>query len=432
MPEHPIGSARELAQAWRAVLGRLELELSPHNYATWLKGTRALRMDGDAMVVEAAHSFGCDWLNHDLMPTIQRVATGALGEGTTIHFVPPGFVEREQAAAPAAAQQVIGKLKCDLRFDTYLAASANTMALSACRMLVEGGGPAISPIVIHGRPGMGKTHLLNATAAAAAALGWRVAYLTGEQFTNRFLGAMKGGGLDEFKESLRTIRLLCLDDLQYLVGKKATADELTHTMEALNQSGGHVVVASEDDPRDLALPERLVSRLAGGLVTDVRPFAIEERRRYLEQTLAIFRMCLPDWASERIVATEAPSVRAIQGAIHSAIQLVRAGGLTPERLDLELVRHTACSVGGKVDAGAIIGAVARHFAVSDGDVLGTSRVGGVREARAVAAFALNKRGMSLAQVGRAIRRSKGTAGELVTRGKSLAEQDITLRQIVAA
>ena len=82
--------SRALSRGWQGVLGRLQLELNPHNYATWLKGTRALRMDGTSLVVEAKSAMTCEWLNQRLRVVVERAAAQSFPALTAVQFVPPG------------------------------------------------------------------------------------------------------------------------------------------------------------------------------------------------------------------------------------------------------------------------------------------------------------------------------------------------------
>ena len=117
----------------------------------------------------------------------------------------------------------------------------------------------INPVVIYGAPGMGKTHLLHALAARAAHEGRDVACLSAEQFANRYLAALRGGNdsTAEFQAELRSTSLLIIDDLQYLAGREGTLKELVHTMDAIINAGGDVVVASEVPPHAMGLLDRL-------------------------------------------------------------------------------------------------------------------------------------------------------------------------------
>jgi chromosomal replication initiator protein len=440
-----LDDPRSLARAWQAILGRLEFEVSTHNFATWLRGTRALRLEHDTLVVQAAASYGCDWLNQRLVTVVERATEDMTGRPLRVVFVPRGQLEaeaepaeaaRRSAAAPAppTAPAVVGSLNTAFTFDRYVPGEGNFLAHRACAALFDDeGAAAISPVVIWGAPGMGKTHLLHAVASAAVARGWPVACLSAEQFTSRYQGALRRQEVERFQAELRAVRLLVLDDLQYLEGKKATAEEFVHTVDAISMAGGHVVIASERHPGDLDFPGRLQSRLTAGLVTRVQPFLADERRRYVEQLAVELRVGLPGAVVDRLAGIEAPSVRVLQGAVHGAVALARCGRLDLRRLDAELCRLTASEAAGRpLDAGALE-AIARHFGTTPADVIGRSRKAPVAEARALAVVALRDRGLSLAAVGEALGgRDRSTISQLEARGRTLLESSPALRALLSA
>jgi len=176
-----VYDSRALTRGWQAVLGRLQLELNPHHFATWLKGTRALRSDGQTLVVEARTAIACEWLNHRLNVMVLRAMPQGFTALNNVWFVPPGAVSAPAEAtaagpaAPAPNAHVVGKINCEYTFEGYVAGDGNLLAIEACRALVEPSELRVSPVVLYGSPGMGKTHLLHALACRARDLGKRVA-----------------------------------------------------------------------------------------------------------------------------------------------------------------------------------------------------------------------------------------------------------------
>jgi chromosomal replication initiator protein len=431
---------RELARSWQGVLGRLELELNPHNFAAWLRGTRAVRMDGRLVVVEAASEMACSWLNQRMKVVVERAATQVFGPEIAVEFVAAGTAGPAVTATmeapprrPGGRGVVLGQLNCAYTFEEYQAAEGNRLALQSCLALVEEMDFRISPVVLFGAPGMGKTHLLHALACRAAEQGRAVACLSAEEFANRFLGAMRDRKADEFQAAVRAVDLLVIDDLQQIAGKKATQDELVHTMDAVCNAGGHVVVASEKHPFELDLPERLASRLAAGIVTRVEPFRMAERRAFIERVARRLRASLPGWATDRIAGCEVPSVRVLLGAVNAAVALERNGMLGLGRLDAELGRVAlAEAANGMIGERELLERIARHYQVTVDEIAGRTRKGPVAEARAVAVAALQARGRSLSQLGVLFgQRDKSTISGLAERGRAIVAGDEGLRALVA-
>lgn len=417
MAQPVLAESRELGRAWRAVLGRLQLEVGKHTFETWLHDTRALRLHEGILWVEVSNSFKCDWLNERLAFVVSRAASAVLGEDVSVRFV------AETAAAGAGRDEprgrLTGALNCSLTFDRYVASDGNRLALACCRAILDEDRP-ISPLVIWGAPGLGKTHLLNALGCAALDRGWPVAAFTADDFTTTFVSALRRNEAEEFQRTIRAVRLFLLDDLQELEGKRATLEELVHTIDAVERAGGYVVVASERHPQELKLPDRLQSRLRAGVTAKVEPLSAGARRAVVLQVATELRASLPSWCVDRLAATGALSVREVYGAVRAAVALDRAGMLDPGRLDAELARLVVSSTVRTSAPEALLERVAAEFGLGVEELTGRSRRGPCTEARAVASALLRRQGMNFAAIGRALGgRDAATVKEAATRGERL-------------
>lgn len=427
MPGLSPPATRDLARTWNTVKGRLELEMNRHTFRTYVRNTSALAQDGETLVVGVPTSFACDWLNQRLSQDASRLlaAIGASAVSIDFRLLPAvaqdgGISEGEVSPSPLppAPPALLGSLDCECTFERYVEAEGNRVALQVIRGLLDKSGHRPSPVVLTGEPGLGKTHLLNALGCEARALGWSVACLSAEQFTNRFVCALRDGTAPAFKEAIRSVDLFILDDLQYLEGKTKTLEEVQHTLDAIKANGGVVAVGSERHPLDLAMPGALKTRLSAGFVARLAAFNSEERHTFAAKLSAAFGAGLPDWALERIAGTEMSCVRLLRGAVHAAIAMQRASRLLPAALDTELVRFgmPPRTENSRSDA-ELIEAVAAHFSVAPAEVAGRSRKGNLPEARAVAAAALRARGRTLEEIGAQLAgRNRSTMGEVVERG----------------
>ena len=441
VPDEERQPPRTLRRTWQAVLGRLELEVSRANFETWLAGTHARSLHDGELLVEARSAFRADWLNENLGPVVERCLGAIAGERLAVRFVAPGAEPEPDApasangASPAPPPQapVLGQVNSAFTLARYFPSEGSALALASCLSLIEEGEPAISPVVVHGPPGVGKTHLLHGLAARARADGWPVACLSGEGFTTRYQRALREGAVEQFQDAVRGVRLLIVDDLHDLAGKAATMRELVHTLDAVTHAGGGVAVGSELRPRELGLPERLCSRLEAGIVTAVDPFAAPERRAFIERRLAELRVALPAWCLEQL-AFGTGSVRSILAGVHAAVGLQRRGLLGELRLTAELGALEMNGNGrGRETSKAVIERIAGHFAIAAGEVEGRSRAAKPARARAVAAAALQERGSSYGEIGALLGgRSRSTIKGLAERGRALAGEDGAVASLLRA
>lgn len=408
-------------------------------WETWLSGTRLAGIDGDVAVVEAASSFARVHLQERLQLVVLRALQRQLPGVVDIQFTDPGFVpyqaasEQPEARVPAQPRRLVGSINSAFTLERYLEVRGNVIARSTCLSLANGPQEGVSTVVIFAPPGLGKTHLLHGVAHDALARGRSVACLSGEQFANHYMGAIRANSVADFHAAVREVDLLILDDLQYLAGKKGTQAELQNTMDEVMHRGGCVLMASDCPPFELGFIDRLQSRLAQGVVTTIELFAKEDRMRFVSEIARRNGCALPVWAQERIASAPAPSVRVLQGAVNNAIALERNGMLDLERLDAAIGYNAMVQAAPARSPRELIDAVARHFASSYDEVIGRGRQLHTRNARAVVVALLRKRGMTQPQIATLLGgRERSTVRDMEKTGAQLLTEDPSLVQRFSA
>lgn len=281
-------------------------------------------------------------------------------------------------------------------FDNYVEGVSNRVALAAAKTVAEAGngGLRFNPLFIHASVGLGKTHLLQAIAAAALkrTASVRVVYLTAEYFMWRFATAIRDNNALSFKEQLRDIDLLIIDDMQFLQGK-AIQNEFCHLLNTLLDSAKQVVVAADRPPAELeSLDERVRSRLQGGVSLEMSAPDYEMRLEMLHRRLRLARQDDPGLRiSEEILAHIAQTVtgsgRDVEGAFN---QLLFRQSFEPNlsiaRID-EFLGHLARSGEVKrIRIEEIQRVVARHYNVTKQDLLSNRRTRSIVKPRQVAMY----------------------------------------------
>jgi chromosomal replication initiator protein len=265
-----------------------------------------------------------------------------------------------------------------------------------------------NPVFIHSSVGLGKSHLLNAIAWAAGAETTRnVIYLTADHFMYHFITAVQRQSALAFKEWLRRVDLLLIDDMQFLQGKSAT--EFGHTLGTLLTGAKQVVVAADAPPRDLeTLDERVKSRLSGGLVVQITGFDVDLRRSIVEKRAMQasqrfagiqFPPAVIDYVAQSVISHG----RDLDGAIN---RLVAANQLTGEPITVALAERTLADLvrqreARRVRIEDILRIVSRHYKVPRNDLLSSRRSRDVVRPRQIAMYlakALTSR--SLPEIGR--------------------------------
>ena len=158
-------------------------------------------------------------------------------------------------------------IEVDLKvFDNLLVGSSNNLAITAAKNVVQSPGNRFNPLFIHGKPGVGKTHLLKTMEESSRSSY----YIDSESFLESYVSGIKNQSIDLFKNKIRSVDILLIDDIQFFMGKKGVSEELFHTINYFLNNNKAVVLVSDQKPQDLlGFPERLISRILNGLVTDI-------------------------------------------------------------------------------------------------------------------------------------------------------------------
>lgn len=306
---------------------------------------------------------------------------------------------RPMSNGDAQVHEALGGSPLDprLTFDTFVVGRSNTLAHAAAKQVAAArrGDPVMfNPLYIHAGVGLGKTHLLQAITWSGNATGERkVLYLTAEKFMYGFVSSLRTQTTLAFKDALRGIGVLLIDDLQFLQGKSTHA-EFCHTLNALIDAGRQVVIASDRPPSDLeSLDDRVRSRLAGGLVVEMGPLGEELRFEILKARVLAARahhpsFDVPEPVLSYIAKTITHNGRDLEGALN---RLLAHNKLTGHPVTLEMAEREVRDLirpqePKRVKIEDIQRVVARQYNVSRSDLLSSRRTANVVRPRQVAMY----------------------------------------------
>ncbi len=376
-------------------------------------------------------------------PSLGRVQRGPSAEAPEAETRPQRAAGAPAAAAtPAAPAEAEGfvasPLDRRLTFATFLVGQSNAFAHAAAMQVVRsapGEKPIYNPLYIHSAVGLGKTHLCQALAQSMESTGRRIVYLTAERFMYGFVAALKSHTAIAFKEKLRAIDVLVIDDVQFLTGK-SMQQEFCHTLNALIDAGRQVIVAADRPPCDLeGIEERMRSRLQAGLVVEMGAIDEPLRVKILEARIAQARTHLPTFEVRPEVVTWlarqlSANGRDLEGAVNRMLAHATLSGQpldlpTAEAAIKDLIRTREPK---KVKIEDIQRLVANHYNVSKSDILSSRRTATVVRPRQIAMYlskALTLR--SLPEIGRRFGgRDHTTVLHAVRKIEGLTGQDAAL------
>lgn len=410
--EQPL--AEKVCTIREKVAGRI----GDNRYRTWFGGSTEFELEGARLDVTVANEFIGNWITTNYMQQLLEVTRDVLGEEPRIQVrikrndgtacEKPSAALRAAADAaprtrpPARPAPARSSLRGEL--ESFVVGPSNELAYSVASTVVRAPGTAFKHVVMHGGCGLGKTHLLqgvcNGLTRAHPGLQW--CYLSGEEFTNEFIYAVKAGRVDLFRARFRNVDVLVIDDIHFLANKKATQEEFLHTYDAIDASGKMVVLSSDAHPRSIAtLSEPLINRLVAAMIVRIEPPDFVTRREILRRRAQAMMCELPDDVLDYVARHVSRNVRELEGALY---KLVAFASLTRECIRLDLAQRAIeeyAAAAQPPEAADIERLAALHFGVSRDALRSNSRDRTVTHARGITMFLLRKHTrMSFPEIGR--------------------------------
>lgn len=449
-----------LDAAWARIRGRLREEVGEAEYRTWLRQLTLAGVEGEEAIVQVPTRFLRDWLRGQYGDRLRalwqaeglgvrrvdiRVAApaapreaAAVPDGADLAEPlsatrPPGEATRAESQKAEARGDWAAPLDPRFTFDSFIVGKPNEFAHACARRVAEKpNSPGFNPLFLYGGVGLGKTHLMHAIAWAIRApqegiAGRSVAYMSAEKFMYRFIAALRSQSTMEFKESLRSVDVLMIDDLQFLIGKDNTQEEFFHTFNALVDQGKQIVVSSDKPPSDLAgLEDRLRTRLGCGMVADIHATTYELRISILESKANTAQVDVPARVLEFLAHKITSNVRELEGALNRLIAHANLFGRPVTLESCQEVLHDILRAHDRrVTIEEIQKRVAEHYNIRLTDMSSARRARNVARPRQVAMY-LSKQltSRSLPEIGRRFgNRDHTTVMHAVSRVAELMQGD---------
>lgn len=290
--------------------------------------------------------------------------------------------------------EVFNNINPRYTFQDFVVGNSNQFCHAAAMRVAEKPGQSYNPLFIYGGVGLGKTHLLHAIGNAVLQRNplARVLYMSSETFTNELILALRHAKMEEFKRRLRTIEVLLIDDIQFIVGKERTQEEFFHTFNALYSAKRQIVITSDKIPTDIpGIEERLQTRFSWGLTADLQAPDFETRVAILKQKALLENFQLPEEVGHLIAEKISSNVRELEGALTrlhavSSIQNVSISMDMARQALKPLLQPKVVNI--SVDD--IKKAVATHFNLKVADIISKRRTKNLSFPRHIAMYLCRK------------------------------------------
>ncbi|MBL4888731.1 MAG: chromosomal replication initiator protein DnaA [Candidatus Lindowbacteria bacterium] len=290
-------------------------------------------------------------------------------------------------------------------FDAFVVGESNQYANAACLAVAESLSRIYNPLFIYSRPGLGKTHLMQAIGHQVIQNNpeTKVIFTNAENFTNEFINSIRDGRTDAFHKKYRSCDLLLVDDIQFLANKQKSQEEFFHTFNELYESSRQLVIASDRPPKDIpTIDERLKTRLEWGLLADIQPPELEHRVAILRKKADEADTEVPEECIEYIATKITTSIRELEGAL---LRVIARASFTKSEITLDQTQDalkdlTESHRDTRVSVDEIQKAVSEYFKVTTQELKGKRRSSDVTLPRQVAMFLCRQiTGMSLPVIG---------------------------------
>jgi len=384
--------ARSAQQIWEAALGELQIQVNKPNYRTWLEKTVGLSYQDNQFTIGVPNTFVAEYLDKNQRSLIEKTLIGLTRRDVAVLF----SVDGKQPDSPSnhGTPEKISRFNIKYTFDSFIVGDCNRLAYAAALGIAENPGNSYNPLFIYGGVGLGKTHLLQAIGHMAQANRIQVLYVSGEQFTNEFITALRERKIEEFRNKYRRVDMLLIDDVHFISGKEQTEGCFFHTFNELHNTNRQIAITCDRPPQALSLlQDRLRSRFEWGLTVDIQPPDLETRLAILQSKAEGEKVNITPDVLDFIAQQNQQNIRELEGSLNRVIaytKLIRAS------ITLELASKALENIATKAPKGAantlalVIEAVADSFQITPADLKSRKRDKETALARQVAMYLLRQ------------------------------------------
>ena len=326
----------ENKELWNRAMVDIELEVSKANFSTWFKNTRIMKQDSGTVYVGVQNEFVRDWLMKKYNSTILRTLRNLSDQVRGVEYLIAKEDAQEKNEQTPKKDPIFGSelplqdtyvskedgLNPRYIFESFVIGPFNELAYAAAQAVLKKPGIMYNPLFIYGSTGFGKTHLIQAigNGVKKQGPGKKIQYVSSEKFSTDYVNSLQNNRVGEFKEKYRKYDVLIMDDIQFLVGKEKTQEELFHLYNALYENNKQIIFSSDKHPNYInGLEDRLKSRFGSGMIVEITMPDYESRLAILREKLKQQQMIIPDEIVEYIADTIQASIRELEGTLNLVV-----------------------------------------------------------------------------------------------------------------
>lgn len=393
-----------ILEKWPQILQTVkeEHEISQISFDTWLKPLEVCAVnDNKLYILVPSEQLGLNYITKKYELPLKVAITEMTGMEYELVFVLPEQAKTLRSSAASKKQQTPvselanrSNLNPSYTFDTFVVGSNNRFAQSASLAVAESPGEAYNPLYIYGGPGLGKTHLMHSIGHFILEQNpnARVLYVTSEEFTNEVIESIRTGNataMTKLREKYRTVDVLMIDDVQFIIGKESTQEEFFHTFNVLHAAGKQIILTSDKPPKDMeTLEERIRSRFEWGLMADIGLPDYETRMAILRRKVEADEMELSDDILNYVATNIKSNIRELEGALN---KLLAYGNLVKTEITMDIAMKELQNIitpdkPREITPQLIIEVVSEHFQISLDQMISKNRSNNIVRPRQIAMY----------------------------------------------
>ena len=325
-------------ELWSKTMVDIELEVSKANFSTWFKNTRIVKQEGGTVYIGVQNEFVRDWLANKYNSSILRTLRNLSDQVRGVEYIiakDDGGEKAEQTQKKDYSPVFGGELPLQdtyvnkedglnprYIFDSFVIGPFNELAYAAAQAVLKKPGIMYNPLFIYGSTGFGKTHLIQSIGNGVKKQnpGKKIQYVSSEKFSTDYVNSLQNNRVGDFKEKYRKYDVLIMDDIQFLVGKEKTQEELFHLYNALYENNKQIIFSSDKHPNYInGLEDRLKSRFGSGMIVEITMPDYESRLAILREKLKQQQTLIPDEIVAHIAETIQASIRELEGTLNLVV-----------------------------------------------------------------------------------------------------------------
>ena len=393
--------------AWKACLLKIKENVSMMTYNTWFLPIKPIELNNLNLKVQIPSQFFWEWIDEHFNALINKSITEVLGKEAKLTYIiaeERSSAEREgivptnngtqlnSTERPKPKHNIESNLNPRYTFDNFIKGEGNQLARAAAGAISDNpGGTSFNPLFLYGGVGLGKTHLIQAIGNQIVknCPEKKVIYLSSDIFTVEFVESIQTNKVNEFSNFYRSMDVLIIDDIQFLIGKEKTQDLFFHIFNTLHQSRKQIILSSDKPPKDLkGLDERLISRFQWGLTADIQPPELETRIAILKRKAETYGMTVSNEILEYIASNITSNIRELEGCL---IKLLANVSLNSQEITFELAKKTVKEIATdrkttNINIETITKVICEHLGVAENKIRDKTRKKEIVLARQLAMF----------------------------------------------